>query len=830
MSEQQFAPAIRTARAWEALVCTAISALGVTVVFGWLVHSRALVTIFPGYIPMVFDAGAAFFLAGISLWLLHKPGAAAGAVRAAIGVVLVLLSCGVLFEPWLGGSLGIDLPQLHAWYDYGDLQPGRMAPNTAMSFALIGAAVLLTDRATTKSGVVVIVILNFSILGLGLTGLAGYFLAPDLLFEWTRSARMAVPTATGIILCAIALRMTWSKTDWYASQKYFREDEKILLLGPGILMVVTISAGLSGFVLQQNALQSVLVNKLEAMRRERVILFSTSVERANQHAMSAMRTARLEDAGRAYLAAADSHASVDAVNASAATALALDGLRGITLLDAGGVPGHSYGKPSSNPSMTASLNLDGSQALLWDGELVLRVRIPLTQNGKFLGSIVTDQSLDYLSGPLFDTEDLGNSGEVAVCALPAARPRCFPGSHHANPWMPSLRASESQLLPVQHALVGENGHMLAVDYRGKNVMATYGGLTLTLGIVIKQDTAELFAVIRNALLFGVPFIVAIALFGAVLLYSQLKPLAARMLASEAKANEREQQIRTVVGSVGEGILTIDDEGLIREVNPAAGEIFGYQAEELIGQNARLLIMPKNRRAGYGSLNQDLHGWVAAIAGQRNIKISGQKKDGSELPLEVTINEMRLSGRRMFVGVLRDITERNEVERKLTALGQYDSLTGLPNRLLFTDRLNLAVLRMQRTHRAVAVMFLDLDGFKEVNDTYGHQGGDELLVQVARRLSATVRNTDTVARLAGDEFTVILEGLTDPETGAIAMAQKIIAAMQKPYSVAGREITVTASVGVAVHKSGDLETADLLARADRAMYTAKRAGNNRMSVA
>jgi predicted signal transduction protein with EAL and GGDEF domain len=160
-----------------------------------------------------------------------------------------------------------------------------------------------------------------------------------------------------------------------------------------------------------------------------------------------------------------------------------------------------------------------------------------------------------------------------------------------------------------------------------------------------------------------------------------------------------------------------------------------------------MLMPdKNHTATYGRLHEDLRRGLGLLAGQRNVKLSGQRKDGSEFPLELTISSF--SGRRSFVGIVRDITERTEAERKLFVLGQYDSLTALPKRSLFLDRLKSAAARMDRTGAAIALMFIDVDGFKEINDTFGHRGGDDLLIQFAQRLSGAVRDSDAVAPRGG----------------------------------------------------------------------------------
>jgi diguanylate cyclase (GGDEF)-like protein len=162
------------------------------------------------------------------------------------------------------------------------------------------------------------------------------------------------------------------------------------------------------------------------------------------------------------------------------------------------------------------------------------------------------------------------------------------------------------------------------------------------------------------------------------------------------------------------------------------------------------------------------------------------------------------------------------------MAEFDSLTGLPNRALFMDRLSTALIRAARSKRAVAVMFIDLDGFKAVNDTHGHAAGDELLKEVARRLEAAVRKSDTVARLAGDEFTVILEELINPAVDAQRLATKLVETLRRPVVSGDIALRVTASIGLVVHDpelKPDIDAAQLLREADGAMYAAKRAGKD-----
>lgn len=173
---------------------------------------------------------------------------------------------------------------------------------------------------------------------------------------------------------------------------------------------------------------------------------------------------------------------------------------------------------------------------------------------------------------------------------------------------------------------------------------------------------------------------------------------------------------------------------------------------------------------------------------------------------------------------RDITKTKELEKQLLAMARFDSLTGLPNRAQYDDEVKKAIARSQRNGTSMALMFLDIDNFKNINDTLGHRGGDDVLCQFAERLRSSVRVTDTVARLAGDEFVIIIEGLKQPE-GCAVVAEKIIRIMQEPLIVEARQLLVTTSIGTVVRNPTETDPKKLLHKADTALYKAKQRGRN-----
>ncbi len=272
---------------------------------------------------------------------------------------------------------------------------------------------------------------------------------------------------------------------------------------------------------------------------------------------------------------------------------------------------------------------------------------------------------------------------------------------------------------------------------------------------------------------------------------------------------RDSEARTsaVLENVADGIVTLDGNGLIESFNRAATDLFGYAEREMIGQPFKSLLAP-DRRAEFV---------------REATESTAMRKDGSTFPIEVDLSDVQLGARSIHIGCLRDISERHEYTELLKHQALHDDLTGLPNRALFGDRVEHAILASARTDEPLALLVLDLDDFKQVNDTLGHHLGDVLLKLVAARLVTSLRDADTVARLGGDEFGVLLPGGTDL-AGAASVAWKIQKALGRPFAVGSNHtVDVRASIGIALVPDHGDNIDDLLRRADLAMYDAKRSG-------
>ena len=293
------------------------------------------------------------------------------------------------------------------------------------------------------------------------------------------------------------------------------------------------------------------------------------------------------------------------------------------------------------------------------------------------------------------------------------------------------------------------------------------------------------------------------------------------LTEQRRDQERAQLAASVFESTVEGIMITSADQAILAINRAFTEITGYTEQEVLGKNPRLLNSGRQTSEFYDQM------WKAI---QQNGKWRGEiwnrRKSGDEFPELLSINMVRDAEGRLthYVGVFSDISVQKDAERQLSFLAHHDPLTGLPNRVLFNDRLTHAIDRAARDGGQLAVMFIDLDRFKDVNDTLGHQIGDQLLRGTARKFRKAIRASDTLARLGGDEFALLVEDVHEV-TDAVMVAQKLLAVFARPFSLAEHEIHISASIGISFYPADGAEVRELVKNADAAMYRTKAKGRN-----
>ena len=294
----------------------------------------------------------------------------------------------------------------------------------------------------------------------------------------------------------------------------------------------------------------------------------------------------------------------------------------------------------------------------------------------------------------------------------------------------------------------------------------------------------------------------------------------RVMEKSGELIRQQRMARIVFENSLEGITVTDAQSRIQLVNKAFTDTTGYQAEDVIGQTPGILKSGKQGAEFYEAF------WSALQRdGEWRGEIWNRRKNGSVYPEWLNVSAVRNPQGEVehYVAIFSDITERKEREEAITFQAFHDALTGLPNRLLFKDRLDQALAHARRSkNRTPVVMFLDLDKFKQINDLLGHDVGDFLLKEVAARLKGCVRATDTVARFAGDEFTILLPEAASP-ADAETVANKILAVMQEPIRLGSEDKVVTTSIGISLYPADGRDGESLMKAADAAMYQVKRAG-------
>ncbi len=279
--------------------------------------------------------------------------------------------------------------------------------------------------------------------------------------------------------------------------------------------------------------------------------------------------------------------------------------------------------------------------------------------------------------------------------------------------------------------------------------------------------------------------------------------------------------REIIDSIREGIIITDAEGLIQAVNTCFCSLTGFSPEDVIGQNPRIFKSGKHTKSFYDRMWKTI-----ADRGFWKGEIWNRRKDGSIYLESRTISAIRDNEGTItnYIGIFSDISKQKKAEETIRHLAFYDPLTNLPNRALFRDRLKQAINQAERNKKLLAVLFLDLDRVKIINDTLGHDIGDRLLVGVARRLEECLREGDSIARLGGDEFIVLLPGVNQMDD-VVKLTEKILGSLKPAFNLDGHELFITASVGISIYPHDGEDANTLLRNADSALYRAKGQGRN-----
>jgi diguanylate cyclase (GGDEF)-like protein/PAS domain S-box-containing protein len=478
------------------------------------------------------------------------------------------------------------------------------------------------------------------------------------------------------------------------------------------------------------------------------------------------------------------------------------------------------------PSGTAPGPDPLNRALLWafGGGLLLSVLFMIHRGhsrAQWLALAVADKTSELAESNRRLAAEIGERREIEI-ALRASEEK-FSKAFHASPMLVSINALEDgRFLDVNQAWVRQVGWS-----RDEVVGRTPDEVGLTLHLVGADiDTVRATGSVREAEVryrtrageerLGVLNIEPVTIDQRACVISATLDITDRR-----RTQDEMQRLSHALQQTADMVMITDRAGIIEYVNAAFEQTTGYTRAQAVGQPAGLTRSGRQDPDTYARL------WRTVLAGEvyRDVLIN-RRQDGSLYYEEKTITPLKDARGEVthFISAGKDITERMQTQERLHRLAYHDVLTNLPNRVLLTDRLEHALSSAHRSDRKAAVLFLDLDRFKIINDTLGHDVGDALLQALAQRLSARVREEETVARLGGDEFAVVLSDLANTEH-LPSIARKILDALAQPFLIDGRELFVTGSIGISVFPEDGLDARTLLKNADAAMYRAKEQGRN-----
>jgi len=737
--------------------------------------------------------------------------------------LILILSVAALFENIFDVNLGLDQPLAQVWIANTEGRAGRMAPNTALALIAFALAFLLSRQSQRGLISRLVGLLVGAELALALLGFLAGFLSLDFLYAWHGISPMALPTVVGILALGGAQLEEMRRDHVRHPRDRHPADERAFFLATLVLVVGVCGAGLVSFGAIQAHFETAIGADTRQRLQDRVNFFSNTLSQFRDRASAVATRPETRDLLRQGAQPLLRQAARDRLDLIARSDLP-HGFTAIAFLDATGKTLSTIGTFHPATTFGVPLKEPFPARLLWINGFYLEATVPVMDGARELGRVLTEQPMKALTRISASSVSWGQTGEVGLCALHASGMACFPTRFSGNPFF-SANETDHGRFAMGLALGGQSGVAQFRDYRGQRVLAAYRPVdTSGLGMVMKMDLAEIYYPMRQAFEVALPILALLVVLGALFLRWRMRPALDEMLASRRAAIDSEMRFRAA-SETGLDALFI-----LRSVRDPKGEITDF-ACTFINANGERLISKKRQEVLDHSVFESLpwtrtSGWFdryrkvletgRPIDAELNIDIAGLKATW------VHVHAVPLGDGVAIT--LRDIGDRKYAEEQLRHMAQTDVLTGLPNRALFLDRLERAIIRARRSRTLLAVMYLDIDHFKRVNDEYGHASGDGLLKVFAERVRESVRADDTVARLGGDEFTVIVEGLMQ-RADALRTAETILAAVRRDMDLPIGTLHVTTSIGIAFLSDSTFTAPALLECADAALYEVKRRGRN-----
>lgn len=791
--------------------------LGLMVIAGWIFHLPRLTSIVPGYINMVFNTAFSFFLCGVVLVGLFKNTPLfQKKIPLICGSIILLIACLSLLQMLIGRAFVDELVIKIKTTDINPF-PGRMAVNTSFCFVLTSIIFITLPYHYNKYLAALIQLFIFIIFFIGFISLLGYLLSLNFLYSWFRYSHMAIHTASGMIILGIGLAAAWSNLGFSRHFYKNREDRKIIIASILIFLLACYTVAFSTFVVITRDTQNLLKISLEQSLKNRIGIFQTEIDRAFENTALLLQTLNDE------LSDGDNLLNIEkTLNLNPAQ------FSGMILYDNSKKMLLKLGKYIESPELSVPINQPYTAKLLWDQNYFVQYLAPIKNDNKNLGYLAVQWPLKVANSLFSNYKGLGKTGEILICTgKNQSEAQCFPSRLSSKSFVIPYKI-KNQTLPMYNALQGQSGVTVSIDYRGQSTISAYSPMqSLGLGIVNKIDIVELYQPIRlqlNRILLIVLFSV-ISCWIFILLI--IRPLLRKVIDSEKAARkqqkllqESERRFYSAFAHASIGMALVDLGGNLLKVNEALCKITGYSKKELMATSFQKITYSDD-------LEIDRHHFNDLTSGKiKWYKVEKRyfNKEGNIIWILLNSSLVRdIHNQPQYViKQIQDITKQKEAEKQLVYLSQHDPLTGLSNRAALEIELKKIIDFSRRNQKMFAIFFMDLDKFKEVNDSYGHEVGDELLKYVADRLKNSIRTTDQVARLGGDEFIIILTDISSIDSVKI-LAEKIIDIFKEPVVIKGHILESTISIGISIYPTNGEDILVLLNKADQTLYLVKKSG-------
>lgn len=638
--------------------------LGLYVTFGWALGQEAMVRILPGSVAMGLNAAIMFIATGLYLYPLAAK-RSASRVKSILPWLLVCLSLAILVEHAFDRSLGIDWTALHAAVKDGNPRPGRVAPNTCLGLVLTGMALILFPRASRNKVLRgAVMALSGATLLIGFTALLGYALDLEEMYRIAAYNRMAAPTAAAITLIGIALWLRLPRTLSSREMDAESPDKHITRVAAIVLTIVTVVTGLVGFSVLKQGYEHSMSDALLRTTKNYATSFETTInQRIDFVNIIANRPALQKHLKQINSAPQDREvmALIDGVAKSFLTS----GLSGIRFFNTKGEDLLTVGT-LVRPDAVMAMPLHGFEnqvLLLWQNGFILWIEKSVVHEGHVVGKFIAEQRMVTLTKMMHEAQQGSESTDTLLCGLDKSDALCFPSRFYpANLRIPMYKDGELNLA-IPRALLNEQGVLKVHDLRGIPVLAAYAPVgNLGLGLVLKTDSFEFYAPIRERLDLLAGLLVGMIVIATLILRSQVQPLARRL-------HQDQQRMRIIIDSSHEAFIEMDQGGLVTDWNTEAERTFGWSRKEVRGLDLANLIIPSALRDEYRrGMARFMQVGDGSVLGRR-IELMALHRNGTHIMIEITISALKEGDEYRFTAFLHGITERKQAEADLLAAKQ-----------------------------------------------------------------------------------------------------------------------------------------------------------------